>query len=216
MKNKVIVFDLDGTLLDTLGDLNAACNYALSKYGYPKITLEETKTFIGNGIKKLIERSLKGKLDDFENVFLTFKEYYQENCNVLTKPYEGIYDVILYCKKRGFSMAVLSNKAQSILNILCDIYFKDCFDKIIGDRKDIEKKPSIMGLEIIAKDLNTDIKDIIYVGDSDVDIQTAKNAGCRGIFVSYGFRDECLLKKSGANVLCKTPLEIIDVLEGLI
>ncbi len=215
MNKKCVVFDLDGTLLNTLKDLNEACNFALSKYGYPIVSLEETKKFIGNGIKNLIEKSLKGDNTLFEEVFFTFQEYYFTNCNVYTKPYAHIYDLLTFCKQNKYYIAVLSNKKQEMLEKLCNIHFSNFFDGIVGDRQDIKKKPSPEGLFYIAKSLNISIKDIIYIGDSEVDVKTVKNANCRGVFVDYGFRERSVLIENGAEIVLSSPLEIKKYLEEL-
>lgn len=198
---KAVVFDLDGTLLNTLEDLNNACNYALNQYGYEPISLLETQCFIGNGIAKLIERSLKGKMEKFPQVLETFKVYYANNCNNRTKPYLGIKELLLDLQAKKVKLAVLSNKAQFALDILVASHFSNIFDLVVGDRLDIIKKPNPMGLKMIAAELNLDLADIIYVGDSLVDVETVKNAGCQGLFVTYGFgRAEELAKVT--NNLC--------------
>lgn len=214
MKGKAVVFDLDGTLLDTLEDLKEACNYALCRYGYNPISIEETRAFIGNGIRRLIERALKGQMESEELVFEAFKSYYFENCSVYTKPYEKIDELLSYYKKHRIKMAVLSNKAQEAVEYLCRIHFPGCFECVVGERSDLEKKPSAMGLELISKKLSVSMRDIIYIGDSEVDVQLVKNSGCQGIFVDYGFRSEDALRQVGAQIICKSPLEIIKVWEG--
>lgn len=213
MNFKMIIFDLDGTLLNTLGDLNVSTNYSLNKFGYDSVTIEETKEFIGNGIKKLIERSLKLKADNFEEIFNEFKNHYFSNCCNLTKPYDGVYELLNYCKKNNIKMGVLSNKAQKPLEEVCDFYFKNYFSVIIGDRPDLNKKPAIDGLSLIAKLYNIKIEDILYIGDSEVDVKTVINAGCKGVFVSYGFRGKEILKEYGAKIIVDTPKDIIKILE---
>lgn len=213
MNFKAIIFDLDGTLLNTLGDLNASTNYALQKYGYDTVTVEETRIFIGNGIKKLIQRSLKKEVDNFDDVFNTFKIHYKDNCCNKTIPYEGVYELLDYCKRNSFKIGVLSNKAQKPLEEVCNHYFKDYFDIIVGDREDINKKPSIDGLLLVAKHYDIDISDILYIGDSEVDVKTVNNAKCGGVFVSYGFRGREILTSCGAATIVDYPNEIIKLLE---
>ena len=213
MSNKVIVFDLDGTLLDTLKDLNEASNYALRNLGYKEVTLEETKMFIGNGIKNLIERSLKENYADVEKALALFKDYYFSHFDVYTKPYEGIIELVNYCKSKKYKMAVLSNKAQRPLELLCDKFFNGFFEVIIGDRPDIKKKPSLMGLDIICNHFNCGYNDVIYIGDGDADFEVVKKANCTGIFASYGFRGKEYLKNIGAEIIVDSAYEIIDVLE---
>lgn len=213
MNFKAIIFDLDGTLLNTLGDLNASTNYAFNKYGYNQVTIEETKEFIGNGIKKLIERSLKIKVDNFDDVFSEFKNHYFNNCCNYTKVYDGIYDLLDFLKKNHIKIGVLSNKAQKPLETVCNHYFSNYFDIIVGDRQDLNKKPAIDGLEYIAKFYGIDVKDILYIGDSEVDIKTVNNAKCNGIFASYGFRGSEILVQAGAKTIVDSPKEIIKLLE---
>ncbi len=212
---KAIIFDLDGTLLNTLEDLNAACNYALKKYGYEEISLTETKNFIGNGIAKLIERSLKGKLEKFPEVFIEFKKYYKENCNVFTKPYPGITKLLNELKNKRFKLGILSNKAQFALEKIVDFYFPNLFDQVLGDQEGLRKKPEIDGLIKICNDLNVELSEIIYVGDSIVDIETTYNANCMGLFVSYGFGN--VIEMAEKNVrLYKDTNELRKAMEELL
>lgn len=213
MKNNLIVFDLDGTLLNTIEDLNAATNYALDNNGYNVVTIDETRKFIGNGIKKLIERSLKGNLEKFDIVFADFKNYYFENIDVYTKPYDGINELLFKLKNKGYKLAVLSNKEHNALNKLCDSHFEGIFSMVIGDRPDIDKKPSTMGLSYICEHLNEDIKNVLYIGDSEVDVKTVLNSECNGIFVSYGFRDKEDLLNAGAKIICDSVYELMEKLE---
>ena len=213
MNFKAIIFDLDGTLLNTLGDLNASTNYALEKYGYDSVTIEETRIFIGNGIKKLIERSLKKEVENFDDVFNTFKSHYKENCCNKTIPYDGVYDLLDYCKNNNIKIGVLSNKAQKPLEEVCNYYFKGYFDIIVGDRENLNKKPAIDGLVLVAKHYGINIEDILYIGDSEVDVKTVNNANCLGLFVSYGFRGRDVLDSCGATKIVDTPYEIINILD---
>ena len=210
---KCVVFDLDGTLLDTLKDLNCACNYALRENGYPIISIEETRMFIGNGIRLLIERSLKGKLENVDKVFNDFKEYYFSHYNVYTKKYPNIDNVLAYLKNKNCVLGVLSNKNEIVLKKICDELFCDAFDIVLGDSPNRLKKPAIDGLVEISNKFNVNIEDIIYIGDSDVDVKTAINAKCRGVFVSYGFRDKKSLIDSGAKIICDSTIDLLKKLE---
>lgn len=213
---KCIVFDLDGTLLNTIEDLNCACNFALKNNGYNEITLDETKKYIGNGIKLLVERSLKGKLDNFTKVFDDFKKYYFDHCNVYTKKYYSIDRVLNYLISKKCFVGVLSNKNEIILRKLCMEQFGDLFDVVLGDSKNRNKKPCIDGLLEIAKLSNVDVEDIIYIGDSDVDVKTVRNAKCCGIFVSYGFRCKDDLIDAGAKIICDNCDELLSELKKYI
>ena len=211
---RAVVFDLDGTLLNTLEDLMCSCNYAIAKYGYKPITLEETRAFIGNGIKKLIERSLKGDLRYLEECFSAFKEYYYLNCNIHTKKYEGIDTLIDYLISRDIKIGVVSNKRYDTLNLLVHAHFNDKFKHIIGDGEGIKRKPEPDTIIEIAKRLNVTLDELCYVGDSNVDVETVKNTGCRGLFVDYGFRDKEVLEECGAEHIFSSPLELKEYLEG--
>lgn len=210
---KALVFDLDGTLLNTIEDLKAAVNYAIGQFGYDKITSAQAKNYIGNGIRKLVERSLGGDLKYLDEAFSEFQSYYNKNYNVYTKPYDGIYELLEYSKNKGYLLACVSNKSIVPLNKLINEHFNGFFTTVIGDGEGYERKPNPEVLLECAKRLNIDISDIIYIGDSDVDVKTVKNASCKGIFVDYGYRLKEELIKSGASIICSTPLEIINVLE---
>ena len=211
---RAVVFDLDGTLLNTLEDLMDSCNYAIGKYGYNKITLEETRSFIGNGIKKLIERSLKGDLRYLEECFEAFKEYYYDHCNIHTKSYEGIDSLIDYLISKEIKIGVVSNKRYDTLNLLVHSHFKDKFKHIIGDGEGLKRKPDPETIVEMAKRLDVNINELCYIGDSNVDVETVINTGCRGLFVDYGFRSKEDLIIAGARDIFSSPMEIISYLEG--
>ncbi|MCI5582172.1 MAG: HAD family hydrolase [Anaeroplasma sp.] len=214
MKYKAVVFDLDGTLLDTLKDLNEACNYSLSKYGYNLITEEETRLFIGNGIKKLIERALKNNLENFNEVFEAFKKYYNKNYNVYTKPYAGIIDIVKFLTEKKIKLAVFSNKDHIILNKLVEETFPNVFKIVLGDGASFPRKPDPSGLIYIAKEFDIKMDELLYIGDSDVDAMTIKNSGCLGICVSYGFRKHEDLVNAGANIIVDSTDKLLELLEN--
>lgn len=195
------VFDLDGTLLNTLEDLADAVNYSLAQFGMPQRTIEEVRNYVGNGIRLLIERSVPNGTDlpVIDNVFECFKKYYQEHCNDNTKAYDGIIDMLKELKQSGIKLAVLSNKAQNAVTKLCDIYFDNLLDITFGAREGIAKKPAPDALLECAAIADIALEDIAYIGDSDVDVLTARNAGVDCIAVSWGFRDKGVLIKAGAD-----------------
>lgn len=195
------VFDLDGTLLNTLEDLADAVNYSLAQFGMPQRTIEEVRNYVGNGIRLLIERSVPNGTDlpVIDNVFECFKKYYQEHCNYKTKAYDGIIDMLKELKQSGIKLAVLSNKAQNAVTKLCDIYFDNLLDITFGAREGIAKKPAPDALLECAAIADIALEDIAYIGDSDVDVLTARNAGVDCIAVSWGFRDKGVLIKAGAD-----------------
>ena len=205
MKN--VIFDLDLTLLDTLDDLKEAMNYVLRTFGFPERTKTEINSFIGNGIRKLITRSLPtGSSEELiEKGVLLFRTYYKEHMMVYTKPYDGIIDMLMELKQHGFKLGVASNKDDFAVNILCDKYFEGIFDGISGSSDIIKTKPNPdMVLNVLQK-MNE--KEAIYVGDSEVDAETAQNSGLNAILVSYGSRTREQLEKFG--------FEIVDSVEEL-
>ena len=212
--NKMVIFDLDGTLLDTLDDLCNSVNYSLRTNNFPERSLAEVRTFVGNGIRLLIERSVpEGTSKELiDKTFECFKTYYAVHCNDKTKTYPGVMDMLKELKKIGYKIAVLSNKAQYAVTKLCDIYFNNLLDDAVGARENVAKKPSPDALYICAENNNINLNNVIYVGDSDVDVATANNAGVRGIAVTWGFRSRELLIKCGAENLADNTDELLQIL----
>lgn len=210
----MVIFDLDGTLLDTLDDLCNSVNYSLRTNNFPKRSLAEVRTFVGNGIRLLIERSVpEGTSKELiDKTFECFKTYYAVHCNDKTKTYPGVMDMLKELKKNGYKIAVLSNKAQYAVTKLCDIYFNNLLDDAVGARENVAKKPSPDALYICAENNNINLNNVIYVGDSDVDVATANNAGVKGIAVTWGFRSRELLIKCGAENLADNTDELLQIL----
>lgn len=210
----MVIFDLDGTLLDTLDDLCNSVNYSLRTNNFPERSLAEVRTFVGNGIRLLIERSVpEGTSKELiDKTFECFKTYYAVHCNDKTKTYPGVMDMLNELKKNGYKIAVLSNKAQYAVTKLCDIYFNNLLDDAVGARENVAKKPSPDALYICAENNNINLNNVIYVGDSDVDVATANNAGVRGIAVTWGFRSRELLIKCGAENLADNTDELLQIL----
>ena len=208
---ETIVFDLDGTLLDTLDDLCGAVNYALRTFGYPERSKAQVQSFIGDGIVKLIERAVGKEDNRFDEILSTFKAYYKAHCADKTKPYPQILAMLKALKAQGKKTAVLSNKADFATQALAKQYFGDLLDGALGENEalGIAKKPAPDGLNALLEKLGADKKTCVYVGDSDVDIQTAKNAGVDCISVTWGFRDSAFLKANGATALIDTPLQLL-------
>lgn len=215
MEKDTIIFDLDGTLLNTLEDLYTAFNYAIKKFGYPERTMEEIKSFVGNGIKKAIERAVPEKISDekLNKITEIFKNYYQKNMYVKTKAYEGIIPMLIELKHKGFKLAIVSNKYDDAVKNLCGNYFGKYINVAIGEGYGIGKKPDIQGVLKAIKELGSEIEKSIYVGDSEVDIQTAKNAGIPCISVLWGFKDKEFLIANGAKIFAKKPNDIIEIIE---
>lgn len=200
---KAVIFDLDGTLLDTLDDLRDSVNFALAAEKLPLRSREEIRRFVGNGIRNLISRSVPKDCEPEleERVFSAFKEYYMQNCAVKTKPYTGIKELLLKLKAQGIKLGVVSNKADAAVKELIDVYFPQVFDTVCGERADVRKKPEPDSVLESMKHLCVKREETVYVGDSDVDSLTAKNAGTHCILVSWGFRDKELLMQQGADAV---------------
>ena len=210
---ETVIFDLDGTLLDTLDDLANAVNAALVAHGLKTRTREEVCAFVGNGIKNLIERAIGQKeYPDFESVFGYFKSYYKEHCAEKTKPYEDILKLLKILKARGVKKGVVSNKADFATKLLVKEYFCDLLDLAMGENEaaGINKKPAPDWVLAMINDFGASKETTVYIGDSDVDIQTAKNAGVVCISCTWGFRDKAFLVENGASILVDTPMEILN------
>lgn len=211
---KAVIFDLDGTLLNTLDDLADSTNYALSKFGYPTRTIEEVRQFVGNGVAKLIERAIpEGKNNpNFEKCLAIFKENYAQNMYNKTAPYNGIIEMLSNLKSKGIKIAVVSNKFDLAVKELCKKYFEGFIDFAAGENEaqGIKKKPAPDTVLSVLNEFNFAPEDAVYVGDSDVDIMTAKNSKMPCISVTWGFRDKKFLLENGATILINAPSEIYN------
>lgn len=214
MKYKLAVFDLDGTLLDSLEDLRDSVNVVLEAHNYPKRSLEEIRHFVGNGSVKLIERAVPAGTSKEEEKIIhdEYKEYYDKHCNEKTKAYEGIIDVLKILKNNGVKLAILSNKPNFTVEKLNEIYFEGLFEIARGSLPEVAVKPAPDSLLRILKELNISRKDTVYIGDSDVDVNTAKNAEVDEIAVTWGFRDENFLKEKGATRFAKNSKELLELI----
>ena len=211
MKYKAVVYDLDGTLLDTLKDLQGSTNAALRAFGMPERTLEEVRSFVGNGVRRLMVLSVPDGDENplFEEVFAEFKRHYAIHCNDTTVPYPGIFDLIDELNEMGVRQAIVSNKAQFAVDELNRLYFAGRIDVAIGENAGIRKKPAPDTVLESARRLEVDIKDCLYVGDSEVDIRTAENCGIDCACVTWGFRTVEELRRNGAVMLCDSPEDIL-------
>ena len=210
---KAVIFDLDGTLLNTLEDLKESTNFALCKFGYPERTLNDVRCFVGNGVKKLIERAVPENCTNIDECLEIFKKNYSENMCNHTKPYNGILKILEELHKDGLKIGVVSNKFDSAVKDLCKKYFGDLIDCAIGQNDDVPKKPAPNGVLKAMKELGADKNSTIYAGDSDVDVQTAKNAQLPCIGVTWGFRTIEYLK--GADFIANQPEDIIKIIRSL-
>lgn len=206
------IFDLDGTLLSTLGDLAASCNYALRTNGMPERTVDEVRRFVGNGVKKLMERAIPGGLDNdkFDKTYADFRQHYMQHNLDTTKPYDGVMEMLEELRKRGKKVAVVSNKFYAATQELCRYFFGDLVPVAIGEREDIRKKPAPDTVLEAMRQLGVTAERAVYIGDSDVDIDTARNSGMPCISVLWGFRDKEFLLEHGAKTLVSTPEEILE------
>ena len=210
---KAVVFDLDGTLLNTLDDLKESTNFALRKFNYPERTLEEVRCFVGNGVRKLIERAVPEDCKNIDECLEVFKNNYSENMYNHTQAYNGILKILEELHKDKVKIGVVSNKFDSAVKELCKKYFGDLVDTAIGQNDDVPKKPAPDGVLKAMKILGSDKNSTIYAGDSDVDVQTAKNAGLKCIGVTWGFRTKDYLK--GADFIVDSPDEILKIVRSL-
>ena len=216
---KVYIFDLDGTLLDTLADLAASTNYALRKHGMPEHSIDDVRRFVGNGVRKLMERAVPDGADNplFDEAFATFRQHYMEHSLDTTRPYDGIPETLAALKARGCRLAVVSNKMMAATQELCRHFFPDTIEVAIGEDEahGIRKKPAPDTVFEALKTLGasrvgaSDGLSAVYVGDSDVDIQTAANAGLPCISVLWGFRDRDFLIQHGAETFISAPSELL-------
>ncbi len=213
MRYKLIIFDMDGTILDTLTDLADGVNYALVRTGHESRSYEQVRSFLGNGIQKTIERSLPPGADEHEQarVLELFREYYSMHCSDHTKAYEGITEELKLLKSLGYRLAVVSNKSDEAVKVLCKQYFDGVFDISVGSRKGIRRKPYPDSVIMVMQELNVNCDETIYVGDSEVDIQTAANAQISCISVDWGFRDRSQLIEAGATVIISDPAQITEL-----
>ena len=206
-----IIWDLDGTLMDTLKDLWLSTNHALKVYGMPERTYEEVRQFVGNGVRKLIERAVPDGEDNpsFEDVFAEFKRYYMIHCQDNTKPYDGIVETLRELKRQDKRMAIVSNKLQSGVTELHKQWFGNVVDVAVGERDGIKRKPEPDMVEIALSELGVDKQDAVYIGDSDVDIATARNSNLPCISVLWGFRDRDFLIRHGATTFAEKPENLL-------
>lgn len=211
---KGVLFDLDGTLLDTLEDLYQSVNAALAACGFPERTRMEVRSFVGNGVRNLMVRSVPDGEENpkFEECFQKFREHYVVHLNDHTAPYAGIMELLAELKEKGIPTAVVSNKSDAAVKELCRETFGDLVPLAIGESERVQKKPAPDTVIEAAAGIGVLLKDCVYVGDSEVDLATAENAGIPCISVSWGFRDKELLESLGAKTLLDTVAELRDCL----
>lgn len=217
MSITAVLFDLDGTLLDTLEDLFRTVNEAFRIGGYPERSKEDVRAATGHGaaylLKTLLQDDVSGK--EAERILEEYKPLLKKNQNDNTKPYEGILELASELKKRGIKTAINSNKPDEVARGLAEIYFKDSVDACIGDKSGVARKPDAEGALLLLKEMGKTPKDAVYVGDSEIDIATAKNLGVPAIGVTWGFRDRDVLEEAGADFIIDKPAQLLEVIDKL-
>ena len=216
MRKKLIIFDLDGTLINTVYDLNASVNYALNKLNYPIRTIQQTTNDIGNGVPKLIERSIPNGLDnkDYDECLRIFKEHYLKHYFDKSRPYPGVKELMVELKARGYLLAVVSNKFDEGAKKLVNHYYENLFDHIQGSLDNLRKKPYRDLVDLTLSTLKVDNKDALYVGDTEVDYLTAINSHLDCVLVTYGYRTKTqLLEKTKNTSFIDVPIELLNYLD---
>ncbi len=217
MKKTAIILDLDGTILDTLEDLTDSVNHALEKGGFPTRTIDEIRTFVGNGAKNLIIRALPDEENEetLNKTLASFKEHYEINKTNKTAPYTGICEVLSSLRESGCKLAIVSNKHDDAVQGLYNKFFSDVCDFALGNCDFLPKKPAPDMILYALDKIGENVENAVYIGDSEVDITTAKNADMPCISVTWGFRGGDVLKASGAEIIAHTPQDIITALKNL-
>ena len=210
-----VLFDLDGTLLDTLEDLLGAANYTLRTLDYPERTLAEMRSFVGNGAEMQLRRALGERADDetVRRALAIYKPYYAAHCQVKTRPYPGVLELMAELKRRGFRLAIVSNKPDEAVKLLAAECFAGLADAAMGETPSCRRKPTPDMVDAALAELGANKARAVYVGDSEVDVQTAKNAGMACISVCWGFRDREQLVQAGAVEIAASAGELLTLLE---
>lgn len=213
-KYDTVVFDLDGTLLNTLEDLHDSVNYALRGVGMPERSLEEIRSFVGNGVRRLVELAVPQGAENpkFEEVFAAFRQYYSVHCNDKTAPYPQIMELLQALQEKGYQLAIVSNKFQDAVEELKKLYFEQYVTVAMGQKDKVRKKPAPDMVFEALKALDSTVERAVYVGDSEVDIATAANAGMDCIVVAWGFRTREEQKRAGGRIFADSPLDILELI----
>ena len=209
-----IIFDLDGTLLNTLDDLKDSVNYALHEMGYPLRTIDEVRNFVGNGVESLLDKSVPKETSPEASAkcLEIFRGHYAIHLQDKTRPYDGVYDLLACLKKKGYKLAIVSNKNDVAVKALCKEYYNEFIQVAIGESSKVAKKPAPDSVYTALSELDSTKEQSIYVGDSDIDVQTAHNAGLICIAVTWGFRSREVLEAEGADIIIDRPEDLLDYL----
>ena len=208
---KGAIFDLDGTLMDSLQDLWISVNHALGQMGFPTRSIDEVRQFVGNGVGKLVQRAVPEGTSEAQTqqCLQLFKQHYVEHCREHTAPYEGIIPLLQALHQQGIRTAIVSNKLQSGVDELADEHFRGLINVAIGEREGIRRKPAPDMVDLAVRQLGMEKADCLYMGDSDVDVQTAVNAGLDCVAVLWGFRSRDVLLRAGATQFVQHPAELL-------
>lgn len=214
---KAVVFDLDGTLNDTIASIKRSADEALGRFGFGPYTVEQYKYFVGDGAAVLVERCLEAGGDKehvhFEEAYAEYQKVFEQYCMYRVKPYEGIRELLSALRERGVKLAVLSNKPHKRTEeVIHEIFGEDCFDIVLGQREGIQRKPSPEGVFYILKQLGLTAEEILYLGDTGTDMQTGKSAGAFTVGALWGFRTKEELEENHADVIIENPLKLLDYL----
>ena len=216
MKYNYIIFDLDGTLLNTLDDLRDSTNFALRRFGFPERTTDEVRRFVGNGVARLIHLAVPEGTDEKTEAdcLAVFKAHYKDNMTNKTAPYPGIMELLKKLRALGVKIAVVSNKFEPAVVGLCEDYFGELVDAAVGQTEDRQKKPAPDGVLYAMKLLGADPAKTVYSGDSEVDVVTARNSRLPCIGVSWGFRERKVLEDGGADYIADSAEDILSIIAG--
>ncbi len=214
MKFNTVIFDLDGTLLNTLDDLRDSLNEVLASNGYALKSMEEVRRFVGNGVRNLVRLSVPAKCTEEEITLImeAFKQNYKHNMQNKTRPYNGIMELLLDLNRFNYKIAIVSNKYDAAVKELSRTYFGNLIPVAIGETSEIKRKPAPDSIYKAVKELGSDLRSTVMVGDSETDVQTAKNAGIPCIGVTWGFRCREVLRSEGADYLIDTPRELLTLI----
>lgn len=214
-KIDTVIFDMDGTVLNTLEDLTDAVNHVFSQFDLPPRTIDEYRKFFGNGIGYAMRCAApEGTPDELiDKMIPVFREYYDKHCLDKTKPYDGILELMRSLKAKGYKMAIVSNKIDSAVKELNDRFFSDYVSVAIGEKANVRRKPAPDTVIAALKELHSERSEAVYIGDSEVDLKTAQNSGLPCIAVLWGFRDRDHLTENGAVLFAEKPADVLSVLK---
>ncbi|MGI6584658.1 MAG: HAD family hydrolase [Gracilibacteraceae bacterium] len=213
-KYDTVIFDMDGTLLDTIEDLADSVNYVMSMYGFPCREISEVRSFVGNGVGRLMELSIPDGLNNpmYEKCLADFRDYYSANMQRKTCVYKGITELLEELSKKGFKLAIVSNKFNEAVKGLNEVYFGKYIKVAVGESDNIRRKPAPDTVFKALEELGSTADRAVYVGDSEVDVQTARNSGVLCVGVTWGFRDREVLEREGADYIIDSPQELLKII----